>query len=180
MDRPERESRGNLLLRCESRVLGWDAQRLMRPGQSNGFESVNLNLLWERLWRSAVADEKVNGTLRRELVVAIVSILTTALIAAIGWGIVDRIQWQADKQQIAINTGRLDIIERRLAQSPFDPQMAEEVANLRQDVKDLSARIDELLLALNRRRSNIDPPSSFASRPGDAGDKKKAGHNNTP
>ncbi len=122
-----------------------------------------------------MADENGKGTLRRELVVAVVSILTTALLGAVGWGIVDRIQWQADKQQIAINTGRLDIIERRLSQTPFDPQMANEVANLRQDVKDLSARIDALLVALNKRRSSIDPPSAFASRPGDLAAKKKAG-----
>jgi hypothetical protein len=96
-----------------------------------------------------------NGkNLKRELTVAAFSVLITALVAFIGWGLLDRLRWASDwgeaKKQMQTTSERVEKLETRDVVTRQEMLSYEHVSEVQHQellttIRDLSKRVDTLV-----------------------------------
>lgn len=102
---------------------------------------------------------------RREIVVAMLSVICAGVLAFIGWTLLDRLHWAARETQIDAQQQDIDQLKKWKARAPTNPASEEGLQDLRDEVRQDHTETMDALRELERRfyDASLKPRSSLGA-----------------
>ncbi len=108
---------------------------------------------------------------RREIVVALLSVVCAGVLGFIGWTLLDRLHWAARESQIDSQQQDIDQLKKWKSRAPANPASEEGLQDLRDEVRQDHTETMDALRDLERRfyDASMKPRSSLNAAPNGGG-----------
>ncbi len=94
-------------------------------------------------------------TWRRDIVLDGAKLIIAALLALVGWGLVDRLHWAGNERQIVVNTERLTNVEGRLNRLPEEAVSRQEWVDHERRIENQHHELMQMMSGLSQRIDNL-------------------------